>query len=114
MLRSLAVALVATLAFSAAALADPIEGNWRTDAGSTAQIADCGGAFCITLVSGEHSGKQIGRLSPNGANRYKGEITDPNNNKTYSGKARLSGNALEMSGCVFGGLICRNQNWQRL
>ena len=32
-----------------AAYADPIEGNWKTEAGSTAAIAPCGGSFCITL-----------------------------------------------------------------
>lgn len=106
-------AAIATLG-AGAAHADPIEGRWRTQAGSTAQIAPCGGAFCITLKSGEHAGKRIGTLSLSGENSYRGEITDPENDKTYSGKASISGGTLKMSGCVLGGLICRSQNWSKL
>lgn len=96
------------------AYADPIEGNWKTEAGSTAAITNCGGAFCITLKTGEHAGKRIGKMQANGANKYSGEITDPADDKTYSGKATVSGGSLNMKGCVLGGLICRGQTWTRL
>ena len=111
-IRSTAIA-IAALFVAGAAHADPIEGNWRTDAGSTAQISSCGSAFCIKLVSGDHSGKQIGKMSASGDGRYTGSITDPNNDKTYSGSARLNGNSLRMQGCVLK-VLCRTQNWQRL
>jgi len=114
MFRKLSLALAATMLFAGAALADPIEGSWKTEAGSTAAIAGCGDAFCITLKSGEHAGKRIGKMKPNGGNKYSGEITDPAEDKTYSGKATLSGNSLNMKGCVLGGLICKGQNWTRL
>ena len=112
MLRLLAAA---TLTFAApAALAnDPIVGNWRTEAGSIAAVAPCGGAFCITLRSGQHSGKRIGSVSPSGAGKYSGTIIDPNTDKSYSGSATVSGASLRMSGCVLGGLICRSQTWSR-
>lgn len=113
MLRTFTLALGAGLLLTTAALADPIEGRWKTDAGSTALISSCGGAFCIKLISGEHAGRQIGQMSPNGGNTYKGKITDPANDKTYSGDATLNGNSLKMRGCVLG-LFCRSQNWQRL
>lgn len=113
-MRRLMLAGLAGLAMTASAFADPIEGNWRTDSGATAGIAKCGGGFCITLKSGEHKGKRIGTFSNAGGANYSGKITDPANDKTYSGKASLSGNSLKMSGCVLGGLICRSQNWQRL
>ena len=76
--------------------ADPIEGNWRTKAGDTAAIAGCGGGFCITLKTGKHAGKRIGKMSANGGGNYAGTITDPANDKTYSGKATLSGSSLKM------------------
>jgi uncharacterized protein (DUF2147 family) len=95
------------------AYADPIEGNWKTEAGSTARISACGGAFCIKLVSGNHSGKQIGKMTASGGS-YSGTITDPNNDKTYKGKASISGSTLKMSGCVLGGLICKSQSWAKL
>jgi uncharacterized protein (DUF2147 family) len=114
MKRMMVFAVAGLLATAGWAAADDIEGRWKTDSGATAEIASCGSAFCITLRSGEHKGKRIGRMNPEGKNRYSGEITDPVKDKTYSGKATLSGNALSMKGCVLGGLICRGQNWQRL
>lgn len=113
MLRSVILALGLSLAASGAALADPIEGSWKTQTGSTAAIASCGGSFCITLRSGEHSGKRIGSMKPQGGNKYAGTIVDPANDKSYSGTATLSGSTLKMSGCVLGGIICRSQTWSK-
>ena len=113
MFRRLSVALAASMLMAGTAYADPIEGNWKTEAGSTAQISPCGSAFCIKLVSGSHSGKQIGKLSASGGS-YRGTITDPANDKTYKGKASVSGGNLSLSGCVLGGLICRSQSWKKL
>ncbi|HEV7255495.1 MAG TPA: DUF2147 domain-containing protein [Mesorhizobium sp.] len=112
--RTLALAAGIACFSVAAAHADPIEGQWRTQSGSTAQIAPCGGGFCVTMKSGEHAGKRIGKMSPAGENRYTGEITDPATDETYSGKASISGATLKMSGCVLGGLFCRSQNWKRM
>lgn len=114
MFRRLSMAVAATMLFTGAALADPIEGNWKTEAGSTARISACGGSFCIKLTSGSHNGKQIGKMKASGSGNYSGEITDPADDKTYTGKASLSGNTLRMKGCVFGGLICKGQTWARL
>src|SRR5262245_39259588 len=108
------MAAAAVLMSVAIAHADPIEGNWKTEKGSTASIAACGGGFCITLKTGEHAGKKIGTLNAKGAGKYTGKITDPASDKTYSGKAAVSGSTLSMSGCVLGGLICRTQTWTRL
>lgn len=114
MLRIVAMALAGFTLFAGAALADPIEGDWKTEKGSTAGISSCGGGFCIKMKSGPHAGKGIGTFKADGTNRYSGKITDPETDKTYSGKATLSGTSLRMSGCVFGGLICRSQNWNKL
>lgn len=112
MIRTLA-ALLFCVAASGAGAADPIVGSWQTESGPIAAIAPCGGAFCITLRSGPHSGKRIGSMSPSGASTYSGTILDPGNDKTYSGSATLSGASLRLSGCVLGGLICRSQTWSR-
>ena len=114
MIRRLALAAAAVLLLSGTALADPIEGRWRTKSGSTAEIAPCGGSFCITLKSGEHAGKQIGKLAAIGGGNYSGKVTDPANGKTYNGKGSLNGNSFKMSGCVLGGLICRGETWSRM
>lgn len=114
MFRKMSLALAATLIMAGAAWADPIEGDWKTQAGSTAAIAGGGGAFSITLKSGKHAGKRIGSFKVAGDNKYTGTITDPDTDKTYSGKASVSGASLKMSGCVFGGLICKSQTWHKL
>jgi len=114
MLRRIVVTLGVSALMAGAAPADPIEGNWKTKVGDTAAIASCGGAFCITLKNGQYAGRMIGKMSASGGGSYEGEITKPDTGKTYSGKAKLSGNSLKLSGCVFGGLICESQMWTRL
>ncbi|TPK69115.1 DUF2147 domain-containing protein [Mesorhizobium sp. B2-4-19] len=113
MFRKVSLALAATLIMAGAAWADPIEGSWKTQAGDTAAISGSD-SFSITLKSGKYAGKTIGSLKAAGDNKYAGSITDPANDKTYSGKATLSGTALKMSGCVLGGLICKSQTWHKL
>lgn len=113
MLRTFLIAVAVTASLTGAAFADdPIVGNWRTDSGETAAIAG-GSSFSITLKTGKYKGKRIGTMKADGGGKYSGEITDPKNDKTYSGSATLAGNNLKMSGCVLGGLICRSQNWKR-
>ncbi|MCT7376018.1 DUF2147 domain-containing protein [Chelativorans salis] len=114
MIRRMFFAGAALLAAMGPALADPIEGRWKTGSGNTAEISACGGAFCITLKTGPHAGKQIGRFEPQGEGSYAGTVTDPNKDKTYKGKGSLEGNVFTMGGCVLGGLICRNETWSRM
>ncbi|WP_165220954.1 DUF2147 domain-containing protein [Affinirhizobium pseudoryzae] len=102
--------LVASLAPTVAA--EPIVGNWKTASGETAVIAQCGSAYCVTLKTGKYAGRQIGSMSGKGA-EYTGEITDPAADKTYSGSAAVSGNALKMKGCVMS-VFCKTQTWTRL
>jgi len=106
------LALAATLIMAGAALADPIEGNWKTQSGETAAIVG-GGSFSITLKTGKYAGKTIGSLKAAGDNKYAGSITDPATDKTYNGKATITGSTMKMSGCVLGGLICKSQTWHK-
>ncbi len=114
MLRKTMTIAAALLLSAGAVYADPIEGNWRTQSGETAAIGNCGGGFCITLQTGKHKGKRIGKVSAEGGGQYSGSITDPANDKTYSGSASVNGGSMKMKGCVLGGLICRSQNWTKL
>ncbi|WP_027486010.1 DUF2147 domain-containing protein [Allorhizobium undicola] len=108
---TLLAAVLASLA-TAAMAAEPIEGSWKTESGETAAIAPCGTAFCITLKTGKHAGKTIGKLSGAGAS-YKGEITDPANDKTYTGSADVAGSSLRLKGCVLA-VLCKSQTWTKL
>ena len=112
MFKFTAITAFTFAALSSMALAsDPIVGNWKTESGETASIAPCGGGnFCVTLKTGTYAGRSIGQLANTGG-RYKGKITDPANDKTYTGKASISGSSMKMSGCVLGGLICQSQTW---
>lgn len=112
MLKTLAVATALLMSAVAGHAAEPIEGSWKTQSGATAEIGKCGSAYCVTLKSGKHAGKQIGKMSGTG-NDYAGEITDPENDKTYSGSGSVAGNTLKMKGCVLK-VLCKSQTWTRL
>ncbi|MDO5642907.1 MAG: DUF2147 domain-containing protein [Paracoccus sp. (in: a-proteobacteria)] len=113
---------------AAAASADPIEGMWQTqpDEGAFAhvRVAACGNAYCGTITrtfrdrtefQSPNIGKQIMiDMVPQGGGNYRGRVLRPADNKVYNGKASVNGNAMSLSGCVAGGLICKSQNWARL
>jgi uncharacterized protein (DUF2147 family) len=112
MVRSSGLALVATIVLAASAHADPIEGNWRTADGPTAAIGKCGGSFCVVMKTGNFVGKQIGKFRPSGDNQYTGTLTDPKDDKTYSGSATLSGPSLSLTGCALK-IFCKTQKWSK-
>jgi uncharacterized protein (DUF2147 family) len=112
MTRAMIAAMLMLVATTAAMAAEPIEGQWKTASGETAEIASCGSAFCVTLTSGKYAGKKIGTLSGSGAD-YSGKITDPAIDKTYSGYGTVSGNALKLKGCVMT-VFCESQTWKRI
>lgn len=112
MLKTYSLAAVFTMLAVAGQAAEPIEGNWKTESGATAEIGKCGSAYCVTLKTGKHAGKQIGKLAGSG-DSYSGEITDPDNDKTYAGSGAVTGNALKMTGCVLK-VLCKSQTWTRL
>lgn len=107
----LAGALAGLIAAPALA-AEPIEGTWlRPSTGTLVKFAPCGGgSFCGTVQNGSYKGKSIGKLSGSGAN-YNGKITDLAEGKTYTGKAKVSGNTMDLKGCVL--VICRGEKWSR-
>ena len=109
--------------------ADPVEGVWQTQAGDDGafghvEIAPCGEAICGTLVRAYQKGgtqiesATVGRqivwaMEPAANGRYKGgKIWAPDRDKTYNSKMSLSGDMLNVSGCVLG--ICRTQVWRRV
>jgi uncharacterized protein (DUF2147 family) len=107
-----AAVVVSSLQAQMARAAEPIVGNWKTQSGETAAIVPCGGSFCITLKTGKHAGKKIGTLTGTG-NSYSGDITDPANDKVYSGSGSIAGSQMKMKGCVMK-VLCKSQTWTRL
>ncbi len=46
---------------------------------------------------------------------YKGEVYNPEDGKTYSGKVEIiNNNQLRLTGCTFFGIICRSEDWYRV
>ena len=108
--------------------ADPVEGMWKTkpdDNGNFGhvQVAPCGPKLCGVLVKAfgpdgkPTASPNIGRqivwdMVPKAPGRYTdGKVFSPDRGKTYNSKMTLSGDTLEVAGCVFG--ICREQIWTR-
>ena len=110
-LAGIAAAATCFAAIATPVLAQSILGNWRTKSGALARISSCGAAYCITLRSGKHKGKRIGRLTGKGAS-YSGTVTDPNNGKVYTGKASVRAGSMSLSGCVLG-FLCKSETWTR-
>lgn len=128
-MRNLLIAAVAALGLAGAAqAADPAEGTWQTqvDDGAYAyvEMAPCGAAICGKIArtfndTGEYKSKNAGKtlvidMAPQGGGKYTGKVWRPSNDKIYTGKMTVSGNALNLSGCVAGGLICSKQTWKRV
>jgi len=121
------LAAIVALGVAGAALADPAVGTWKTqvDDGAYAHvtIAQCGAALCGTIArtfkdSGEYKSGNIGKklvwdMQPAGSGAYDGgKVWQPSTGKTYRSKMALSGNTLNVSGCV--GPICKKQTWSRV
>lgn len=126
MKKLLAIAALG-IGLGGAALADPVEGVWKTqvDDGAYAHvtISSCGAALCGVITrtfngSGEYKSPNIGKqlvwdMAPAGSGAYKsGKIWQPSTDKIYRSKMSLSGNTLNVSGCV--GPICKKQTWSRV
>ena len=112
------------------ATADPAEGTWKPEASDEGgylyvTIASCGNALCGTIAKAfdasnaassdyEHLGKRmLWDMASDGDGAYSGgQIWAPDADKTYRSKMQLSGNSLEVKGCV--AIICRGQTWTRV
>ena len=110
--------------------ADPIVGTWQTikdDNGNSGQIkiSECGSAICGVLVASfdsagkkfksENQGRKlIWDMKNEGGGKYAGgKVYSPDRDKTYNGQLVLSGNSLDVKGCVLG--ICRSGGkWKRV
>ncbi|MBR0795544.1 DUF2147 domain-containing protein [Bradyrhizobium jicamae] len=108
MIRRFSLAAAAFVMAAGAAHAGSIDGAWITASGETAVIS--GGT--ITLKTGKFAGKTIGTMKAAGDGKYAGTITDPQDDRTYSGSAKLSGATLELTGCAMS-VFCKTQTWNK-
>ncbi|MDJ1157163.1 DUF2147 domain-containing protein [Chelatococcus sp. SYSU_G07232] len=138
MVRLGAMALIAgslASAGQARAQAQDVIGTWLSESKETrVRVAPCGAALCGTIVWVKGDARDENNpnaalrtrslvgvqmmtdIRPSGApGEYAGSLYNYKDGKTYSGRMKVKGgNALELSGCVLGGLICRGQTWSRV
>ncbi|WP_309087663.1 DUF2147 domain-containing protein [Phenylobacterium sp.] len=135
-MRPILLAAAASLLATPAFAADPVEGEWLTQAGTAkVRIAPCAGKadrLCGTVVWLKNAGaKDANNPDPKlrdraivgmnlirdfkqaGPGRWTGgKIYDPESGKTYDSKISANANGtLKVEGCVL--VVCQAQTWRR-
>jgi uncharacterized protein (DUF2147 family) len=88
-------------------------GVWNTEKnGGMVRIEQCGQNLCGNAVpNGE---KILINMKPSGT-KWTGRIHDPDSGKVYDSSIAMKGpNTLRVQGCVFGGIFCGGQIWNRV
>ena len=122
------------LAMAAAAQAQPPAatpiGLWQNPRATLlVRTRPCGQELCGSIVwaSGEALAdardagvnsllgtELLSGYKPSGVNRWTGQVYVPDQGRRFYSTIRLEGtNSLRISGCILGGLICKNQEWTR-
>lgn len=126
-----AICAVSSFAGTADAQTGQPTGVWRNPRNTVhVRIQPCGRDMCGTVVWASARAQQkaraagtpnlIGaqlfrRLQRQDAGSWQGRVFVPDLQRTVPGRLRVRGpNAVEASGCVAGGLICRSQTWTRV
>ncbi len=116
-------AFVAVLLGAGPAMAADIVGTWqRSNGESRIRMAPCGGAVCGVITWLKTPGKsdaKVGQqvfydMKPSGAGAWEGSAFNPEDGRTYAGKASVSGSSMTTKGCVLGGIICKSVSWSRV
>jgi uncharacterized protein (DUF2147 family) len=79
--------------------------------GETVTFSPCPQGFCSVIDSGEYAGGTVGWMAA-GAERYEGQVIDPESGKSYEGHATVENDVLTLTGCV-AKVFCRSQTWTR-
>lgn len=133
-LAATALALGLALASPAAAQANTVEGNWKTDDGkSVIQFYKCGAQMCGKIArflvpepkggalddknpdKALRSRKLLGlrifwNLAPSGT-RFKGKGYSPEDGRNFNAEVWREGNTLKVRGCVL--VICRTASFTK-
>jgi uncharacterized protein (DUF2147 family) len=114
----LSIAAIAALAFTTAAVAGDANGTWLRDNGAHVLAFDCSGGLGLKVIKSPEPQK-VGKTimcgaKKTGENKWKGTVLNLDDNQKYSGYVSLDGNSLTLSGCVLGGIICKNDTWSRI
>jgi uncharacterized protein (DUF2147 family) len=121
-----ALAMLSTLSagqalFAEQALANDPSGVWVRDNGEAKiKVGKCGSALCGRVIWVKDPKRQrdinklvLSEMVENGPNSWSGKAFNPLEDKTYIGKMTLSGASLTTSGCIMGGMMCKDMSWRR-
>lgn len=112
-IKAMAAAILLASSCTISFAAEPIVGTWKRTNGTIIKYSSSGGnKYCGKVMSGEYKGKSIGCMSGKGGS-YKGKVNKLDEGKTYTGKATATGSSMKLSGCVFGGIICKSETMKR-
>jgi uncharacterized protein (DUF2147 family) len=120
-----AAIFAAALVLPAAALAAPIEGQWKNAKGTVVvRVAPCGAGHCgVVSWASAHNREQgvtpgtrvLSDLRPVGDGTYKGRAFEPKRDIAGSATVRQAGpNIMVVRACAIAGLICKEQRWTRV
>ncbi|WP_206366437.1 DUF2147 domain-containing protein [Sphingomonas gei] len=115
----------------AGAAADPVFGTWANPKHTIAvKTALCGGALCGAIVDATAKAQSDARdagiehlvgtellraYHKTGSGHWSGTVFVPDMGRSFASRiVQLSPNTLRISGCIWGGLICKSQDWTRL
>lgn len=134
-MKSAFLAAFGLIVMAGAAQAQPSDpsGTYLSESGETrVRITRCGSAYCGTIVAVQGEAKDVNNPDPAQRGRnlvgmrmisniqpsgdgFTGQLYNYKDGKTYTGRMNFrGGNAMELSGCVLGGLICRSQTWKKV
>lgn len=113
-----AIAAAVGLSTASIAFAASPNGTWKRSNGALIKVFSCGGGIGMKVIKSP-SPKKVGKTimcgaKKTGANTWKGSLLNLDDGQRYSGYVKLRGRALTLSGCVLGGLICKNDTWRRV
>lgn len=111
-----------------------VAGIWQSQSGITrVKVAPCGVGLCAHVVWQRTPSKDVhnedpakrdrpvvglqlvSNMKPVGPGEWTGSIYNYEDGKTYSGKVKVvNANAIQIGGCVMGGMICQSKTWTKI
>lgn len=130
----LLAALCALATPSLAQDASKVAGVWQSQSGITrVKVSPCGAGLCGHVVWQRSPSKDVYNPDPSkrerpivglqlvsnmkqvSPNEWSGAIYNYEDGQTYRGKVKVvSANAIEIGGCVMGGMICQSKTWTKV
>jgi uncharacterized protein (DUF2147 family) len=127
-------ALCAVTSPSIAQDANKVAGTWQSQSGITrVKVSPCGAGLCGHVVWQRSPSKDVhnpdpskrerpivglqlvSNMKPVGNDEWRGAIYNYEDGKTYHGKVKVvSGNAIQIGGCVMGGMLCQSKTWTKV